>query len=150
MVFKLDVGSKEKTYHVETASEDFIGKKIGDKIPGKFIKEVKELEDYEFEITGASDRAGLPALKDVRGVGLKRVLMSYGTGMKKRARREGKKKRSNYRPKGLKLRKTVHGSTIDETIVQVNLKVVKTGSKALKEIFKKEEKKEEVKEEKKD
>ena len=69
--------------------------------------------------------------------------------MRKRTRREGKKKRSNMKPKGLKLRKTVRGKIISPEIVQINLKVLKQGNQPLAEIFpeqnKPKEKKQEVK-----
>lgn len=133
-MFKVNISDKGKTFKVETASEEFIGKKIGDKIEGKIIKEVPELKDYEFEITGASDNAGFPALPHVPGTGRKRVLLKRGKGMRTK------------KPKGLRLRKTVHGNTIDETIVQINLKVIKHGTKPLNEIFKKSETSEEKKE----
>ena len=131
MPFKLDIGNKDgRTYHVETSSQAFLGKKIGDKIKGSEIKEFKDLEDYEFVITGASDNCGFPALKNVEGIGRKRVLLTRGVGMRQK------------KPKGLRVRKTVHGNTIDESIVQINLKVVKEGKKPLSEIFRKEEAKE--------
>ena len=66
--------------------------------------------------------------------------------MHKRSRREGKKKRSNFTPKGLRLRKTVRGKVLSPETAQVNLKVLKEGGKKLSEIWpeqnqKKEEKK---------
>lgn len=144
MPFKLNISEKGKAYKVESNSEAFIGKKIGEKISGKDF-EIAELNDFEFEITGASDKSGFPALKNVEGQGLKRRLMTYGKGMKKRSRREGKKKRAEFKPDGLRLRKTVHGNTLTDNITQINLKVIKEGSKPLSEIYKKEEKKAEEK-----
>ncbi|MEM4641213.1 MAG: S6e family ribosomal protein [Candidatus Pacearchaeota archaeon] len=128
MMFKLNISDKGKTYKVETNSELFLGKKLGEKIKGEIIKEIPELADYELEITGASDNAGFPCLPSIHGTGRKRVLLTRGKGMRDKT-------------KGLRLRKTVHGNTIDETIVQINLKVVKHGAKPLEEIFKKEENK---------
>jgi len=149
MPTKIDISEKGKTFHFETSSEDFIGKKVGDKVSGKFLKEQADLADYELEIAGASDKAGFPAVKGIPGTGLKKLLTTYGTGMKKRSKKEGKKKRSDYQPSGLKLRKTMHGEILDENIIQINLKVLKAGKKPLQDIFKKEEPKEETKEEKK-
>lgn len=139
MPFKLNISEKGKSYKVESSSESFIGKKIGEKILGKDL-DVAELSEFEFEITGASDKSGFPAIKNVEGVGLKRKLLTYGKGMKKRSKREGKKKRAEFKPDGLRLRKTVHGNTLTEEIIQINLKVTKEGSKPLAEIYKKEEK----------
>ena len=81
------------------------------------------------------------SLESVEGIGLKKILLTYGKGMKKKQRREGKKKISNTKPKGLRLRKTVRGKIISEEIVQINLKVLKKGDKTLGEIFSEQNKK---------
>jgi len=134
MVFKINISEKDgKTFHIETESEELIGKALHEIISGKDISE--NLEGYEFEITGASDNAGFTAMKEVEGVGLKRILLTYGKAMKKRPRREGKKKITTPKPKGLRLRKTVRGKIISPAIVQINTKVIKEGSKKLSEIF---------------
>jgi len=134
MVFKINIGEKSgKTYKFETESESLIDKELHDKIDGKDLKE--DLEGYEFEITGASDKSGFTALKSVPGVGLKKVLLGYGKGMHKKPRREGKKKLSNSNPRGLRLRKTVRGKVISPEISQINLKIIKEGKKSLKDIF---------------
>jgi len=134
MVFKINIGEKSgKTYKFETESESLIDKELHDKIDGKDLKE--DLEGYEFEITGASDKSGFTALKSVPGVGLKKVLLGYGKGMHKKPRKEGKKKLSNSNPRGLRLRKTVRGKVISPEISQINLKIIKEGKKSLKDIF---------------
>lgn len=155
-MFKINISEKTgKTYKLETESKSLEGKQLHDKIEGKEIS--PNLEGYEFEIAGASDTAGFTAYEDVEGIGLKKVLLTYGKAMHKRPRKEGKKKPSNPRPKGLRLRKTVRGKVISKAISQINLKTIKEGKKKLSEIFpeqnkpKKEGKKEEVKlEEKKE
>ena len=134
MVFKINIGEKSgKTYKFETESESLIDKELHDKIDGKDLKE--DLEGYEFEITGASDKSGFTALKSVPGVGLKKVLLGYGKGMHKKPRKEGKKKLSNSNHRGLRLRKTVRGKVISPEISQINLKIIKEGKKSLKDIF---------------
>ncbi len=134
MAFKINISEKTgKTYHLELESEELMGKELHEKIKGKDIS--PDLEGYEFEIAGASDVAGFTALEDVEGTGLKKVLLTYGKGMHKRPRREGKKKVSNFKPKGLRMRKTVRGKVISPSIVQINLKTLKEGSKKLSEIF---------------
>jgi len=133
-MFKINIGTKEgKTYKLETESETLLEKSLHDKIQGKDIS--PDLEGYEFEITGASDIAGFPALENIEGIRRKKVLLSYGKGMKKRPRREGKKKHSTTKPKGLRLRKTVCGRVISPEIVQINLKILKEGNKKLSEVF---------------
>jgi small subunit ribosomal protein S6e len=134
MAFKINISDKSgKTYKFELESEELVGKELNEKLNGKEI--LPALEGYELEITGTSDNAGFTSSKDVEGVGLKRVLLTYGKAMHKRSKREGKRKRSNPSPKGLRLRKTVRGKVISAAIVQINMKVIKAGSKPLKDIF---------------
>lgn len=158
-MFKINIATKDgKTFHLEVDAKDLIGKELHDKIEGKDIS--SDLDGYEFEISGASDKAGFTAFKDVEGMGLKKVLLTYGRGMKSRPKKEGKKKQLVKKPKGLRLRKTVRGKVISEAITQINLKIIKEGKKKLEEIFPEQNKvaepeakpeetpKEEVKEEK--
>jgi len=133
-MFKINISEKSgKTHKLESESEEIIGKELHDKIDGKIL--LPELEGYELEITGASDKAGFTALESVEGVGLKRVLLTYGKAMHTRPRKEGKKKPSNPKPKGLRMRKTVRGKVVSPEIIQINLKVLKEGAKKLEEIF---------------
>ena len=118
---------------METESEELTDKELHDKIEGKDIS--NDLSGYEFEITGASDSAGFTALEEVEGTGLKKVLLSYGKAMHKRPRRGGKKKVSNFKPKGLRMRKTVRGRVISPSIVQINLKILKEGDKKLSDLY---------------
>ncbi|MEK6847555.1 MAG: S6e family ribosomal protein [Nanoarchaeota archaeon] len=134
MLFKINISDKSgKTYKLESDSEDLIEKELHNKIHGKILS--PDLEGYEFEITGASDSSGFTSHKDVPGISLKRMLLTYGKAMHKRPRREGKKKISNPKPDGLRLRKTVRGRVISQDTVQINLKVLKEGHKKLNEIF---------------
>lgn len=132
MPFKINISTKDgKTYYLENDSEEFIGKSIKERINGEDIN--SDLNGYVFEITGVSDKAGFPAFENVEGIGLKRVLLKYGKGMK------------TARPRGVRLRKTVRGKVISENIVQINLKIVKQGNKKLEEIFPNQIKSKEVK-----
>ncbi len=134
MPFKINISEKTgKTYKLELESEELVGKALHDKVDGNQI--LPDLEGYEFEITGASDKAGFTAFESVEGIGLKRVLLTYGKGMRKKPRKEGKKKLSKNRPNGLRLRKTVRGRVISPAISQINLKVIKKGKKDLAEVF---------------
>ena len=147
MAFKINISEKSgKTFHLESDSEELIGKELHDKISGKEI--LGDLEGYEFEITGTSDKAGFTSLKEVEGIGLNRVLLSYEKAMKKRPKKEGKIKRSKNKPKGLRLRKTVRGKVISTEIVQINLKVLNKGNKNLAEVFSEQNKEKETKAEK--
>ena len=118
---------------MELESEELLGKELHDKIQGKDLS--ADLTGYEFEITGTSDKAGFTSMKEVPGVGLKKVLLTYGKALHKRPRKEGKKMKSNMRPKGLKMRRTVRGRAISADIIQINMKVLKQGAKSLSEIF---------------
>jgi len=120
MPYKLNISDKGKAYKIELEDEILAGKSIGDKIDGKEIK--PELEGYEFEITGGSDKSGFPMNKNVEGIGLKKVLLTKGFGMKNKQ-------------KGLRLRKTQRGRVISNAVVQINMKVIKQGGKKLDEIF---------------
>lgn len=134
MAFKINIGTKEgKTYKFETESEGLVGKSLGEKIQGKELS--KDFDGYEFEITGTSDKSGFTSMKDIDGIGLKKILLTYGKGMHKRSKKEGKRKRSNPAPKGLRLRKTVRGKIISPAISQINLKLIKEGPKKIKDIF---------------
>ncbi|MEK6898021.1 MAG: S6e family ribosomal protein [Nanoarchaeota archaeon] len=142
MPFKINIATKEgRTFHLETEGESLIGKELHNKVEGSEV--FPELSGYEFEITGASDIAGLPSLERAEGIGLSRVLLKYGKGFKNRPRKEGKRKRSKNRPKGLRLRRTVRGKVISPSIVQINLKVLKEGTKKFTEIFPEQNKKKE-------
>ncbi len=144
-MFKINISEKSgKTYKIESEAPGLIEKSLHDKVDGKDIS--PDLEGYELEITGASDKSGFTAMKNVEGIGLKKLLLVYGKAMKKRPRREGKIKRSKNKLKGLRLRKTVRGRVISPEIVQINLKVIKKGGKKLEEIFPEQWKSKETKE----
>ena len=133
-MFKINISEKSgKTYKFELETEELLGKELQNKIEGKSL--LSNLEGYELEITGASDSSGFTSHKDVPGTGLKKLLLNYGKAMHKRPRREGKKKVSNPKPKGLRLRRTVAGRAISPETVQINLKVLKHGNKPLSEVF---------------
>ena len=120
MPFKLNISQKGKAWKIELDSETLVGKKIGDKISGKEIS--SDLEGYKLEITGATDFAGFPHKADIEGSGIKRVLLTKGWGM-------------HYKKQGLRKRKSLRGSQISEKTVQINLNVLKEGSKKLSEVF---------------
>ena len=131
---KINMSAKDgKTFYLELDGQGLIGKELNDKVSGEEFS--SDFTGYEFEITGASDFAGFTAMKEVEGIGLKKILLKYGKAMHKRTKREGKKKVSNPRPKGLRLRKTVRGKVISPAMKQINLKTLKEGNKKLPEIF---------------
>ena len=131
-MFKINISNKEgKTYKFELENEELVGKELHDKVKGQDI--LPSLEGYELEITGASDKAGFTAMKEVEGIGLSKILLPLGKGMHKRSK--GVKKKTPHHNKGLRLRKTVRGKVISPEIIQINMKILKQGSKPLSEIF---------------
>ncbi|MFA4952813.1 MAG: S6e family ribosomal protein [Candidatus Pacearchaeota archaeon] len=131
-MFKINISDKEgKTYKLELESEELVGKELHSKINGKEI--LPTLDGYELEITGASDKSGFTAMKGVQGIGLKKVLLNVGKAMHKKSK--GVKKKNQRTKKGLRLRKTVRGQIISQEIIQINMKVLKEGSRKLSEIF---------------
>lgn len=131
-MFKFNISTKQgKTFKLEAEAIGLKQQKIGDIVKGEEI--LPDLSGYELQITGASDIAGLPALEIVEGIGLKRVLLGLGTAMHRRPK--GNKKKIKRPTKGLKLRKTIRGKIISDAISQINMKVVKQGSKSLNAVF---------------
>lgn len=114
-----------KSYNKASPDANFTGRKIGDKLPGDLIG----IEGYELQITGGSDSAGFPMRKDIDGMGRKKPLLRGSTGSKEK----------------IPLRKTVVGNTVGANTAQVNMKIVKYGSKPLAELVGPQEKKEEKK-----
>ncbi len=131
--FKLTINDPKtgKSYKHLTSDTSLVGKKIKEKVKG----DVFGLKDYEFEITGGSDNAGFPMRFDIPGIQRKKALLTRGPGVK-------------IKRKGMRKRKTVAGNEISKKTVQINLKIIKPGSKKIEEILgKKEETKEASKEE---
>jgi len=108
-----------KSYQKVLDGSRLIGKKIGEIVQGKSVG----VSDYEFMITGGSDDAGFPMRKDLDGSLKKKVLIGKSVGL-----REAK-------DKGYKKRKSVRGNTISEKTAQINIKIVKYGSKSSEEVF---------------
>ncbi len=120
MVFKLVIGDKGKSWKFETDSEAFIGKSLNESVKGEEFN--ADLSGYEFEITGATDSAGFPHSNEVEGVALKKILLTKGWGMR------------DSTP-GIRRRKTVRGKVLSDRTAQINMKVIKEGSKKLAEVF---------------
>ncbi len=121
-MFKINISHKGKTYKIETENEILIGKKIGGTIEGSEINDY--LKNYELEITGTSDIAGIPGISGLEGHHYHRKLLKYGKGMKDRR-------------KGIRLRKTLRGEEINSKTIQINTKVIKEGDKKFDELIKK-------------
>ena len=119
--FKLTIADpkESKTYQKEVKDAEaagFLGLNIGESIKGDGFG----LEGYEFEVTGGSDFCGFPMRKGILGV-RKKITSIGGVGF------PGLKG-------GKKLRRTVCGQKINDSITQVNMKVTKAGSKKVADV----------------
>jgi small subunit ribosomal protein S6e len=125
-----------KSYQVQVSghhANSLIGKKIGDEVDGIFIS----LPGYKLNITGGTDKDGFTMKKDLPGTVRRKLLLSGGKGFKPLE-------------KGMRKKKSVRGNTINQDIVQINMKVAKAGSKPIDNLIKLEDKGESPKEEKTD
>lgn len=111
-----------KAYKVEGKDTEvstlFVGKRVGDVVDGDVIG----LSGYALEITGGSDKAGVPMRRDVTGVSRRRILITSPPG---------------YKPKenGKRRRKTVRGHEISTEISQINVKITEYGRQPIEKIF---------------
>jgi small subunit ribosomal protein S6e len=111
-----------KSYNIPVSghhANSLIGKKINDEVDGIFVS----LPGYKLKITGGTDKDGFPMRHDIPGSTRRRLLLSRGLGFK--PTELGKRKK-----------KSVRGNTINQEIVQVNMKVLKPGTKPIDEIIK--------------
>ena len=145
MAFKINVAHKGKTFKVETEDEELVGFSIGEKIKGEELSE--DLKGYELEITGTSDKAGFMGSPEIDGPNLHKVLLGYGRGMHMKPKGE---KKTNKKPNGLKLRKTVRGKEISLFTIQINTKVITEGAKKFDTLFETPEEEKPAEEEKKE
>jgi small subunit ribosomal protein S6e len=127
---------KGKSHQVQVSghhANSLIGKKIGDEVDGIFIS----LPGYKLQITGGTDKDGFTMRKDFPGMGRRRLLLSEGLGFKPTE-------------EGMRKKKSVRGNTINQDVVQINMKVVKYSSRSIDQILsvKKEDEQEEKVEEK--
>ena len=115
-----------KAYKVEgkdaEANALLIGKRIGDVVDADIIG----LGGYALEITGGSDKQGMPMRRDVSGTARKRILITNPPG---------------YKPKeqGKRRRKSVRGNEISTEISQINVVIKEYGKKPLDELLAKAE-----------
>ena len=110
-----------KSYQLVVSGQNynsFIGKAIGDEIDGVFVS----LPGYKLTITGGSDVNGFPMRKDLPGGAKKRLLVSKSTGFKPSKHGQRKKK-------------TLRGNTVSIEIIQINLSIIKHGSKGIEDLL---------------
>ncbi len=111
-----------KSYNFEVTghhAQNIQGKKIGDQIDGINVN----LPGYKLQITGGTDGSGFPMRKDFAGVERRRLLLAEGSGF------------HPVNAPGKRMRKSIRGNVVTSEIVQVNMKVVKSGSKPVADHF---------------
>ena len=143
MAFKLVISDPKSGKSFQKEFEQtgiLVGKKIGETLSGDAFG----LSGYELQITGGSDKIGVPMRRDVEGAASRRLLLTKGVGYraKFKIKKDGKVW-YDAEPAGARKKKRVRGNTIGPENVQVNLKVVKAGGTSLDKIFPAKEKKEE-------
>ncbi len=121
--FKTNISNPKtgKSYKMVISGQNyntFIGKKIGDEVDGVFVS----LPGYKLKITGGSDENGFPMRNDFPGGRKRRIMLSKSTGF--HPDREGKRKK-----------KSVRGNTVTNDIFQINLTIVKHGSKSIDDLI---------------
>jgi small subunit ribosomal protein S6e len=112
-------------------ANSLIGKKIGDEVDGIFIS----LPGYKLQITGGADKDGFAMKSDLPGMGRRKLLLSDG-------------KSFHAIEGGMRKKKTIRGNTVNQDIVQINMKVTKHSSRPIDQLIKTQEKTKEKKEEK--
>ena len=110
-----------KSHQVEVSghhANSLIGKKIGDEVDGIFIS----LPGYKLQVTGGTDKNGFAMRRDLPGMSRRRLLLSESSGFKPKE-------------KGLRKKKSVRGNTVNQDIVQINMKVTKHSSKPIDKLI---------------
>ena len=110
-----------KSHQVQVSghhANSLIGKKIGDEVDGIFIS----LPGYKLKITGGTDKDGFSMRSDFPGMGRRRLLLSQGLGFKPREN-------------GMRKKKSVKGNTVNQDIVQINMKVTKYSSRPIDKLI---------------
>ncbi len=117
-----------KSHQVQVSghhANSLIGKKIGDEVDGIFIS----LPGYKLQITGGTDKDGFAMRTDLPGMIRRRLLLSKSKGF-------------NPKEKGMRKKKSIRGNTINQDVVQINMKVVKHSSRPIEKLISTDEKSE--------
>ena len=107
-----EVGTSRIVELEEARAAPLIGRKIGEALDGAVV----DLPAHKLQITGGSDRDGVPMRANVHGGVRRNVVLSGGVGFKPH-------------DKGERRRKTVRGNVITDEIVQINTKIIEKPKK---------------------
>lgn len=114
--------SDGRSYNFEVTghhAQNLVGKRLGNQVDGINVN----LPGYKLQIMGGTDKSGFPMRADFDGGTRRRLLLTDSTG---------------FHPKdypGKRMRKSVRGNMITGDVVQINMKVVKAGSKPVGDHF---------------
>jgi small subunit ribosomal protein S6e len=110
-----ETGTSKVVELEEARAVPFIGRKIRETVDGAVV----DLPAHKLQITGGSDRDGVPIRPNVHGGVRRKVVLSGGAGF-------------NPQDKGERRRKTVRGNVITDEIVQINTKIIEKPKKPVK------------------
>jgi small subunit ribosomal protein S6e len=91
----------------EARASPFIGRKVGETLDGAVV----DLPAHKIQVTGGSDKDGVPMRSNVHGGVRRAIILTGGTGFKPER-------------KGERRRKVVRGDIITDEIAQLNVKIV--------------------------
>jgi len=111
-----ETGTSKVTELDESRSTPLVGRKIGEIIEGTLL----DLPAHKLQITGGSDKDGVPMRPSVHGGVRRNIVLSGGVGF-------------NPENSGERRRKAVRGNVITDEIVQINIKIVEKPKKAKEE-----------------
>jgi small subunit ribosomal protein S6e len=107
-----EVGTSKVVELEETRAASFIGRKVGEVLDGAVV----DLPAHKLQVTGGSDRDGVPMRPSVHGGVRRKVVLSGGVGF-------------NPQKAGQRKRKTVRGNVVTDEIVQINTKIIEKPKK---------------------
>lgn len=100
-------GTSQRIELEETRISPLIGKRIGDVFDGI----IADLTGYKLELTGGTDKDGIPMRPDVHGSGKARIILSGGVGYK--PKKKGERKRI-----------VVRGNIVTSDTTYLNFKII--------------------------
>ena len=102
-----ETGTSQKVELEDNRIGPLIGRRIGEVIDGT----IADLAGHQLQLTGGTDKDGIPMRPDVHGSAKSRVILSGGVGYK--PKRKGERKRV-----------VVRGNTVSVETTFLNLKIV--------------------------
>jgi small subunit ribosomal protein S6e len=102
-----ETGTSQKVELEDSRMGPLVGRRIGEIIEGS----VADLAGHQLQLTGGTDKDGIPMRPDVHGSAKSRVILSGGVGYK--PKRKGERKRV-----------VVRGNTVSVETTFLNLKIV--------------------------